>query len=316
MAASPMSVPAGDSSPGVKPKVIFVMGAGHSGSTILGVTLGNCEDVIYAGELDNWLVRSGVAVLGGTERTSFWESVLMNVPGAPALFGYDCELYLERSSAILRFNARETRRRLRERYRPVTAGLYRAIARVSGSTHVVDSAHFPLRARELQQLEEIELHIILLLRDPEAVVASYIRFVNRNERAQRLFRVLLTNAEMWLTYLLSIFVFLRQPRAQRMLLRHEDFLADPAGVLRDILDRVGSPAPIPDLSALSTGVPIQANRLIRSDVVALKIGHSERHPRSRLTAWLQRPLASVLAKLTPRVVAKASREPTPVAQTH
>jgi hypothetical protein len=300
-----------------RPKVIFVMGAGHSGSTILGVTLGNCDGVLYAGELDNWLVRSGVSVLGGTERTRFWDSVRSQVPGAQELFGYESERYLERSSAALRLGAGETRRRLRGHYRQVTTDLYRALVRASGATYVVDTAHFPLRARELQQLEGIELHIVFLLRDLEAVVASYLRFVNRNERAQRLFRTLQTNAEIWLTYLLCVRVFLRQPRRRRMLLRHEDFLADPAGVLRDILDRVGSDAPIPDLGALSTGVPIQANRLIRSDLVALKIGHSERHPRSRLTAWMQRPWAPVFAKLGPRVRAKAaSPEPAAVAQPH
>jgi sulfotransferase family protein len=303
-----------ESTPPQRPKVIFVMGAGHSGSTILGVTLGNCEGVLYAGELDNWLVRSGVSVLGGTKRTRFWDSVRADVPGAQELFGYDCELHLERSSAALRLGAGETRRRLRGRYRQVTTDLYRALARVSGATHVVDTAHFPLRARELQQLEGIELHIVFLLRDPEAVVASYIRFVNRNERAQRLFRTLQTNAEMWLTYLLCVRVFLRQPRRRRMLLRHEDFLANPAGVLRDILDRVGSDAPIPDLGALGTGVPIQANRLIRSEVVALKIGRSEHHPSSRLTAWLQRPWAPIFAKLGPRVAAKAAHEPATAAQ--
>lgn len=33
-----------------RPKVIYVMGAGRSGSTILGVVLGNCTNVFDAGE--------------------------------------------------------------------------------------------------------------------------------------------------------------------------------------------------------------------------------------------------------------------------
>ena len=39
----------------VRPRVIYIMGAGRSGSTILGVSLGNCADLVYAGELDKWL---------------------------------------------------------------------------------------------------------------------------------------------------------------------------------------------------------------------------------------------------------------------
>jgi len=57
------------------------MGSGRSGSTILGVALGNCDGVFYAGELDNWLVRSGTPVLGGLERTRFWSTVRDDVPG-------------------------------------------------------------------------------------------------------------------------------------------------------------------------------------------------------------------------------------------
>ena len=56
-------------------KVIYVMGAGRSGSTILGVTLGNCERFFFAGELDKWLARSGVPQLEDAERIRFWSAV-------------------------------------------------------------------------------------------------------------------------------------------------------------------------------------------------------------------------------------------------
>jgi len=60
---------------GERPRVIYVMGAGRSGSTTLGITLGNCTDVFYAGELDNWLVRSGVPQVQDDERLRFWSKV-------------------------------------------------------------------------------------------------------------------------------------------------------------------------------------------------------------------------------------------------
>ena len=62
-------------------EVTFLMGSGHSGSTILGIALGNCEGFFYAGELDNWLVRKGASLLGGTERTRFWNEVRDGVEG-------------------------------------------------------------------------------------------------------------------------------------------------------------------------------------------------------------------------------------------
>jgi hypothetical protein len=282
-----------------RPRVIFVMGAGHSGSTILGVVLGNCANSFYAGELDNWLIRSGTPVLGGSERVHFWNTVRERVNGASELFGDECKNYLERSLALFRLDWRSVRRRLRPHYRRVNEELYRAIAGVAGATHVVDSSHFPMRARELQSLPGIELYLVYLIRDPQSVVESFNLHVNRHDTVARWLRTLDTNADLWMTHLLSVLVFLRQPRERRLLLRHEDFLADPEGVLRQILDRAGSDAEIPDLAALETGFPLFGNRLIKSETVALKRRAKRPRRHSRVTALLQRPWHAVHSRLGP-----------------
>ncbi len=284
------------------------MGSGRSGSTILGIALGNCADFFYAGELDNWLTRSGVATLGGSERTRFWSAVREQV-GGEDLFGNECHRNLERSRAVLRLHRPGVRRRLRPRYLRVTADLYRAIARTADVSYVIDTAHFPLRARELQRIGEIDLYLIFLVRDPRSVVASFARNLNGRDLRRRLLLTLATNADLWLTHLLSVAVFLRQSRQRRMFLRHEDFVADPEGVLRDILARLGSPADIPDLSRLSTGLPLRGNRLIGSDVVALKAQPERPAGGSRLTALLQLPWHAVFSRMEP--AATPSRAPEP-----
>jgi hypothetical protein len=91
-----------------------------------------------------------------------------------------------------------------------------------------------------------------------------------------------------------------------MLVRHEDFLADPQGMLQDILRRVGSAARTPDLASLKTGVPLKGNRLIRSEVIAVRRRTPRVQPRSTLTATLQWPWTFLVARLAP--VAKASAD--------
>src|SRR5690349_15916974 len=118
-----------------RPQVIYVMGAGRSGSTTLGIALGNCGGVFYAGELDNWLVRSGVPQVEDEERMCFWEKVraeLEDLGRASALFGNESQRAIERSVSVLRVNRWAARRRLRRDYRAVAEDLYRAVIRASG----------------------------------------------------------------------------------------------------------------------------------------------------------------------------------------
>lgn len=282
-------------------KVIYVMGAGRSGSTILGVALGNCDDLFYAGELDKWLMRHGSPALGGSERDAFWRRV-RSLVDADDLFGYEARA-LERSSALFSIRRRRVRRRLRPRYRQVAGELYRAIAAVAATTYVVDTSHYPLRARELQSVAGVELYLILLVRDDQAVVHS----LGRDDVPERRFDLPKANAYLWLTHLLSVLVFLRQPRERRLLLRYEEFVRSPETVLRQVLDSAGASTQLPDLSALRTGLPIQGNRLLRAATVSLQPTGSALQPRSRLTSLLQLPWRIVLARLAPRSLAGQSR---------
>jgi Sulfotransferase family len=275
-----------------RPQVIYVMGAGRSGSTIVGVTLGNCENVFYAGELDAWLARSGEPQLGGAERIAFWSAVRDRVNGASELYGREPQQALERSLALFRVNKWRARRRLRRPYRRVAEDLYRAITALTEGKLIVDTSHYPLRARELQALSGLDLYLLYLVRDPESVVASF----NRRDVSQYMKSTLTTNVYLWLTNLLSVLVFLRQPRDRRIFVRYEDFVANPEQTLREVLGRAGAPLSMPDLTSLTTGIPFQGNRLIRSDVVTLKAEASVPE-RSRITAFIQLPWRLVLSRL-------------------
>ncbi|HLH14297.1 MAG TPA: sulfotransferase [Solirubrobacteraceae bacterium] len=279
-----------------RPRIVYVMGAGRSGSTIFGVTLGNCEGVFYAGELDAWLVRSGEPQLSDPERERFWSGVRADVPGARELFGREAQRVLERTMSLARVHRWVSRRRLREPYRRVAEDLYLALWRATGGKVIVDTSHYPLRARELQAIEGIDLHLVYLVRDPQRVVASF----KRRDVAQYSKSVLTTNVYLWFTNLLCVLVFARQRRDRRLFVRYEDFLSDPRRVLRTVLEPVGVAACPADLSALRTGVAFQGNRLIKSEVIALRReSATQRPPRSPLTSALQAPWRLALSCLRP-----------------
>jgi Sulfotransferase family len=277
-----------------RPKVLYVMGAGRSGSTILGVALGNYDGVVFAGELDKWFARNGTPRRDDPRLRSFWRDVLQEVGEAQDVFAGRTG-WLERSSGLLDPRKWLARRRLRPRYRAVSQQLYLAVARVAQASYVVDSSHYPLRARELQALEEIDLHLLYLVRDPQSVVAS----LGRRDVAERRFGVVASNAYLWLTNLLSLFVFLRHPRERRLFVRHEDFVADPPHVLSQILSGAGSSAATPDLRSLRTGVPFHGNRLVDDELVALNRRPVTATHRSLLTTVVQAPWRAVFSRLRP-----------------
>jgi hypothetical protein len=268
------------------------MGAGRSGSTILGVALGNCQGMFFAGELNRWLARKGVPRREELERRRFWQQVSEQVAGAQELFGMNLDS-LERSSSLFDPRKWRARRRLRPRYRAVSENLYRAIARAAGAEYIIDTSHYPLRAHELQALTGIDLYILYLVRDPRGVVAS----MAREDVPERRFDMPTTNAYLWWTHLLSLLVFLRQPRERRVFVSHEDFLEDPDRALADILRRLGSGAQPPPSSSLNTGVAFHGNRLVGSPQVILERRPRGRPQGSRVTYLLQLPWTGVFAVL-------------------
>jgi hypothetical protein len=287
------------------------MGAGRSGTTILGVTLGNCADFVFAGELNQWLAKSGVPTYNGPQRTEFWQRVLGDMDGAAEMFGGQTSV-LERSSSLLDVRKWSARRRLRRPYRRLAGDLYRAIARAAGVTYVVDTSHYPLRARELQRVAGIDLYLLYVARSPHGVVAS----LNRDDVPERRFDMRTANSYLWLTHLMSVFVFLRHPRGRRLFLHHEDFLANPEAVVRQILDWCGSSAALPDLASLDTGMPLHGNRLVAASVVALERESTRSEQRSRTTALLQLPWTVVHARLRPAARRTAVEADRALAEVH
>ncbi len=287
-----------------RPKVLYVMGAGHSGSTILGVALGNCAGCFYGGEIEEWLVRSGVPSWQDAPRREFWSAVASQVDGAD-LFGSEAASAIERSSSLLRADRWPARRRLRRRYREVSEQLLQGIARTADAACVVDTSHFPLRARELARLDGVELYIVFLVRDARAVLDSNLRELRPHEVAERRVRTLAMIGNLTITLAVSIAVFLRHPRRRRLFMRHEEFIADPQGALSAILEMLGSDAGLPDLERLRIGAPIEGNRLIRGETIALQRRVQTPPSPSLPAALLQALCEPVLRRLRPSLATVA-----------
>jgi hypothetical protein len=168
-------------------RVLYVAGAGRSGSTLLGMLLGALPGMVAVGELRH-IWRRGVVddELCGCgqpfSRCPFWTEV-----GERAFGGWErapTERMLELQRRVDRFRrlpgvavgrlAPQTSRRVME-YAGVAARLYRAVSETAGGAAVVDTGKSVAFAAAIRRRPELDVRVVHLVRDPRAVAHSWTR---------------------------------------------------------------------------------------------------------------------------------------------
>jgi len=269
--------------------VVFIAGSGRSGSTILDTILGQVDGFFSAGEL-RLLWRRGVLedrLCGCGQRFSacpVWTEVLrragMVEPRAVA------EEVLSSTAAATR--VRHVPRILRHRHDPgaVVAGLpgcgerlgglYRSIRDVTGCEVVVDSSKSPAYGFLLSGVPGLRVHIVHLVRDPRAASFSWRRTKVQPDRItpghmepQGTAR----SAALWVTWNTTARLLWERGALPHLVVRYEDFIADPEAAVRAILELVGRagrslPFTSPSVVALAPTHTVAGNpnRLLHGEV--------------------------------------------------
>ncbi len=255
--------------------VLFILGKGRSGSTILDNLLGQIDGVFTAGELVHlwdWGFEQGVRCGCGEHvaRCPIWSEVLARLPGAPAR-GHEEVLALQRRvirwhhAPRLHLASRDlTRRRWRalREWSELKAQLYRAVRDVTGSDVIVDASKIPLEPAMLGYVPGIRPRLLQLVRDPRAVVHSWKRekaFTDRDSGAMMPTYGAAYSTMSWTVRNLVVELLRRTSTAPSLLLRYEDFAADPTGAMRRILELVDLD---PDLAPTGPDFEIAENHTV------------------------------------------------------
>lgn len=218
-------------------ELVYLAGLGHSGTTLLGMLLGQLDGVFYAGELaaSRAFERGDRCGCGlSLAECPTWGAILAAAfprardASALALRPADGNL-----RGLVRQLSRPPSPRLRKSSEAY-ASLLRAILDVTGSRVVVDSSKWPGYAYFLQHVEGVELTVVHLVRDPRAVAHS------RRKRAIRRGRVQqspLAGALLWDVWNPVIEAVWGRRRYVR--LRYDDFAAAPGDALWRVARLVG-----------------------------------------------------------------------------
>jgi LPS sulfotransferase NodH len=274
-------------------KLIYIAGAGRSGSTLLGQMLNALPDFFFAGEVRNiWYECLELnEPCGSGERfrdCEFWKQVIAEAFGAPenidlaAIMKMHLSVARERYTPLLMLFNRApgeffSGRSGRAQFQQVLGRIYHAIARVSGKDVVVDSSHEVSQALMLAGLPGIELKFIHLVRDSRAVAFSDSRtkyqYEIGGERRPMIRDGAVTSALKWgwRNFWASRSAQLQARGMKYARLRYEDLVRAPADALAATLRSLGFGEQ--DLSFIEgTSVRVGSNHAISANPVKFADG--------------------------------------------
>jgi hypothetical protein len=223
---------------------LYIMGHGHSGSTILDILLGNSSQIESVGELLSGLGRNDHAICSCGARMPdcpFWSEVRWQVEADGITWDEARGAPARRAAGMWRAWQAGRADPVMARRVQITRAMARAIATVAGKPYVLDSsktpAHGVLLLRHLP-----EAQVIHLVRDPRQVLRSYVWRVRTGGHFRR-FPLSARSAPVFLTCMAAKWTLVnlvcdlmaRAFPGRVVRVRFEDLCARPAGEL----DRIG-----------------------------------------------------------------------------
>ena len=220
--------------------VLYLLGKGRSGSTLLSMALGEMDGLFAAGEL-RFFWRRGLVE---DRRCACGERITgCAVWGAVAerLGDLDAERLARDSEAVFRWGAapRLLLGRTRgwsgfERWSAATSRLIEAVAEVTGAEVIVDSSKWPTDPGVLGRVDAIAPYALVLVRDPRAVAWSWQRTKAHHdlEQPREMDRYPAWHSALsWTSRNLVAGLAAHRSPGPGMTLRYEDFTADPGAGL-------------------------------------------------------------------------------------
>lgn len=162
-------------------KIIYIIGAGRSGTTLLDIILGNAPKLLSAGELNRYTKRDGVPHNARDESvSSFWNNIKKQLEDKglenPYKY-YQLSLEFEYHSSVLRMLS--CNRKKFECYSNYQQALFTVISKTAKEDFnkdiIVDSSKYPLRAYFLSKIFGKSISFIYIQRHPFSVVESFQR---------------------------------------------------------------------------------------------------------------------------------------------
>lgn len=291
--------------------VLFIAGAGRSGSTLLECMLGQLQGVFAAGEVTHIWDRGfrQDQLCGCGEPFSacpFWRRVVETVFDGhcvPVSRLVALRHRLCSARGLIQMMVPRLRgpgfRSVLDEYASFLIPLYRAIREVSGCDIIVDSSKYPPEAYLLRLLEEIDLSVVHLVRDSNAVVYAWQKRKVRPEihwKEEHMPRYPAVQTALAWSVFNGLIGSMRGSGPRYHLLRYEDLVAAPTACLRALCRGLGIREDGLDF-LVENEVILRPNHTVSGNPTRFRTGRVPIRPDSEWlerTSGAQRSLVSLL----------------------
>jgi hypothetical protein len=276
-----------------RPRVLLIVGSGRSGSTLIERALGGVPGVAALGEsvhLWDRAVRDDELCACGRPfgACPFWSAV-----GQRAFRGWDqveaAELVRQRQAVVrtrhlpqlLTTSAWPSWRSKRDRLARDLGAVLRAAQAESGAQLLVDSSKMPAYAGLLTRTE-VDLRCVQVVRDPRGVANSMRKSVVRPEAtgADFMHRTgVVESALWWSAFDLATGLLRKFAKVPFATVRYEDFVADPSGTVRGVLDFAGLAVGERELAHISADrIVLETNHQVAGNPMRFRTGEVQVRP--------------------------------------
>jgi hypothetical protein len=265
-----------------KNKILYIMGAGRSGTTILEILLKASDGVAGFGEMSHF-IRDGVQL---NKRCSCGEVASKCIAWGNNYMHFSAS---NTAASLMAINKVESHSRFLKNalvgfdelmlrsYSQDATSMFTSL-NTEVNTILVDSSKYPGRALALQKIFGDQLVVVAVTRDPGELLEAFKKKNNDEQKPKSN-----TMAALYFFYVLTCMFVAKTKLKKVVCVRYEDLVTSPSKVLTNIeecltINLEGSRRAIKENLTLTPGHIITGNRLRNQDDIRFKVKSSYSKP--------------------------------------
>lgn len=219
-----------------KKQVLYIMGAGRSGTTLLDIVLGNQKELFSCGEINRFPIRKGIPpLLENKSRIEFWRKIKEELVNNFKIqdFNYLIKLLdnFEYHFGYIKSLFYKSKTEYAD-YTKYLSDFFQIVFDNIDQDIIIDSSKYPGRLFQLSKLS-YNLKIIYLIREPSAVLKSFEKEKIEQPSKHWTFAIIYY---FLVNLLCQMTLFFLNKDIKIIKIKYEEFIDKPTLTIRNIAD--------------------------------------------------------------------------------